>query len=46
MVKDTLNPTERFPRCGKGRLVTDNDTGETFCGSCGFVMTSRLEESG
>ncbi|MEX0765147.1 MAG: TFIIB-type zinc ribbon-containing protein [Nitrosopumilaceae archaeon] len=46
MVKDTLNPAERCPRCGKGRLVTDNDTGETFCGSCGFVMTSRLEESG
>ncbi|MEX0911652.1 MAG: TFIIB-type zinc ribbon-containing protein, partial [Nitrosopumilaceae archaeon] len=41
-----LNPAERCPRCGKGRLVTDNNTEETFCGSCGFVMTDRLEESG
>lgn len=46
MIKDTLTHAERCPRCGKGRLVTDNNTGETFCGSCGFVMTGRLEESG
>ena len=46
LVKGTLNPAERCPRCGKGRLVTDNYAGEIFCGSCGFVMTGRLEESG
>jgi len=27
-------------------MVTDNSTGEMFCGSCGFVMTERIEELG
>lgn len=27
-------------------MVTDNSTGERFCGGCGFVITERVEESG
>ena len=27
-------------------MVTDNSTGEMFCGSCGFVMSERIEELG
>jgi len=46
LVKDIQSHAGRCPRCGKGHLVTDNNTGETFCGSCGLVMTDRLEESG
>ena len=46
LVKDVLSHAGKCPRCGKGRLVTDNNTGETFCGSCGLVITDRLEESG
>jgi len=45
MVK-TVNPKDRCPRCGKGTLVTDANTGENFCGKCGFVITDKVEESG
>ena len=31
MVK-TANPKDKCPRCGKGTLVTDANTGENFCG--------------
>ena len=26
--------------------MTDEDTGEQFCGKCGFVITDKVEESG
>ena len=45
MVK-TVNPKDKCPRCGKGSLVTDANTGENFCGKCGFVITDKVEESG
>jgi len=32
--------------CGKGPMVTDNSSGEMFCGNCGFVVTERIEETG
>ena len=45
MVKQT-NPKEACPRCGKGKLVTDNESGEMFCSKCGFVLSEKLQESG
>jgi len=36
----------KCPRCSKVKLVTDNNSGEVFCGSCGFVMTDKIQESG
>ncbi len=33
-------------RCGKMALITDTETGEIFCGGCGFVLSERLESSG
>ncbi len=30
------------PRCAKNKLVTDNESGEVFCGSCGFVINDSL----
>jgi len=45
MVKN-VNPKDRCPRCGKGTLVTDPNTGENFCGKCGFVITEKASESG
>ena len=41
-----INTKERCPRCGKGILVTDANTGENFCGRCGFVIIDKAEESG
>lgn len=40
------NSGGRCPRCGHGVLVTDNNTGEMFCSSCGCVVTDSIEESG
>jgi len=40
------NPKDRCPRCSKGNVVTDHNTGENFCGKCGFVLTDQAVESG
>ncbi|NIP62632.1 MAG: transcription initiation factor IIB [Nitrosopumilaceae archaeon] len=41
-----VNTNQRCPRCGQGALLTDGNTGENFCGKCGFVITEKLEEAG
>jgi len=46
MVKKEGNSKEKCPRCAKGKLVTDNESGETFCSKCGFVLTEKLQEAG
>jgi transcription initiation factor TFIIB len=46
MVSQTISIGSRCARCGKGSLVTDNVTGERFCGGCGYVIVERIEESG
>ncbi|GFN40581.1 MAG: hypothetical protein YK1309IOTA_2020002, partial [Marine Group I thaumarchaeote] len=33
-------------RCGKKELITDTETGEIFCGGCGFVLSERTESTG
>jgi len=33
-------------RCGKTALITDSETGEIFCGGCGFVLSERIENPG
>ncbi len=33
-------------RCGKTALITDAETGEIFCGDCGFVLSERIENPG
>lgn len=45
MVKGA-NLKDRCPRCGQGTVVTDTNTGENFCGKCGFVLTDQAVESG
>ena len=37
---------EKCPRCGKNNLVTDSESGELFCSSCGFVITEKISDSG
>lgn len=41
-----VNVKDKCPRCGKGSMLTDGNTGEMFCSKCGFVATERVEESG
>ncbi|MCH8834255.1 MAG: transcription initiation factor IIB, partial [Thaumarchaeota archaeon] len=33
-------------RCGKKELITDTETGEIFCGGCGYVSSERVESTG
>jgi transcription initiation factor TFIIB len=37
---------EKCPRCGKNNLITDNESGELFCGKCGFVINERVSNLG
>ncbi|MGI0082955.1 MAG: transcription initiation factor IIB [Nitrosopumilaceae archaeon] len=46
MVLQTFNIGSRCARCGKNSMLTDNVTGERFCGGCGYVISERIEESG
>lgn len=36
----------RCLRCGKGKKVTDTETGEIVCGLCGFVLSEKIEDFG
>ncbi len=45
MVRQASNQ-QMCPRCARGKLVTDNDSGEMFCSKCGFVLSEKLQESG
>ena len=45
MVKGA-NTKDKCPRCGKGNLVTDTNTGENFCNKCGLVVTDQSVDSG
>jgi len=33
-------------RCGKKALITDTETGEIFCGGCGYVLSEHTESTG
>ena len=46
MVAQGIRAKESCPRCAKGKLVTDNESGELFCSKCGYVITEKIEESG
>ncbi len=38
--------TPSCARCGKNALLTDEVTGEQFCGKCGYVLDGKSQESG
>jgi len=42
----TSDVRESCLRCGEKALITDAETGEIFCGGCGFVLSERLENTG
>ena len=37
---------EKCPECKSTNLITDYDTGETFCGDCGFVLHNPIINEG
>ena len=46
MAQQQLSKKQSCPRCGKNKIITDEETGEMFCGKCGFVITDRVENHG
>ena len=40
------NSSPTCARCGKNSILTDEVTGENFCGKCGYVITEKSQESG
>ncbi len=44
MIDSTVADT-RCPSCTRKQIVTDDSTGEMFCGFCGYVMTEKVEDT-
>jgi len=36
----------KCPSCGNKKIVTDQNTGELFCGKCGLVITDKIADTG
>ncbi|EIJ65838.1 putative transcription initiation factor IIB [Candidatus Nitrosopumilus salaria BD31] len=46
MLKNTMISGPKCPSCGDKKMVTDQTTGELFCGKCGLVVTDKIAETG
>ena len=46
MLKSTILSGPKCPACGDKKIVTDQDSGELFCGKCGFVVTDKIADTG
>ncbi|MDH3618044.1 MAG: transcription initiation factor IIB [Nitrosopumilus sp.] len=46
MLKSTIISGPKCPSCGDKKMVTDQNTGELFCGKCGFVVTDKISDTG
>ncbi len=46
MLKNTVISGPKCPSCGDKKIVTDQNTGELFCGKCGFVVTDKISDTG
>jgi len=36
----------KCPRCGKGPMVLDSESGELVCSNCGYVVKDKIEDTG
>jgi len=46
MVLEVVNADSVCNRCGKKAMLTDDVTGERFCGKCGYVISETLQDAG
>lgn len=46
MLKNSIVSGPKCPACGDKKMVTDESTGELFCGKCGFVVTDKITDTG
>jgi len=46
MLKNSIIAGPKCPSCGDKKMVTDQTTGELFCGNCGLVVTDKIADTG
>jgi len=46
MLKNSMMSGPKCPSCGDKKMVTDQTTGELFCGKCGLVVTDKIADTG
>ncbi len=46
MLKNMNQTGSKCPACGDKKMVTDQNTGELFCGKCGLVITEKVSDTG
>lgn len=46
MLKSSVISGSKCPACGTKNMVTDQNTGELFCGKCGFVVSDKISDTG
>ncbi len=46
MLKNPMITGPKCPSCGGKKIVSDQDTGELFCGKCGLVITDKIADTG
>jgi len=37
---------DKCPRCGRGQMILDSESGELVCSNCGFVLKEKIEDTG
>ena len=45
MLKNTMELGPKCPGCGDKKMVTDQNTGELFCGKCGLVVNDKITDA-
>jgi transcription initiation factor TFIIB len=45
-LKKRAGTVNKCPRCGKGPIAVDLESGERYCTNCGYVLQERVEETG
>jgi transcription initiation factor TFIIB len=46
MLKSTIVSGPKCLSCGDKKMITDETTGELFCGRCGFVVSDKISKTG
>jgi transcription initiation factor TFIIB len=45
MLKNSSMTGPKCPSCGNKKIVTDQNTGELFCGKCGIVISDKITDT-
>ncbi len=46
MVQKFISDKGECSSCNQSTNITDFETGEVFCGQCGYVLSDHVEDSG